>query len=266
MTPSENIENFKEITEVEKIALEESDAKWERPPQLFIDQFNARCVVCSSTSSSNIAKNTFGRYNEDTGFFELNGLTDITYEQAVEIMKVPNVTGHNTSDVPNRFLNFNLARTLFPFKSGSNTTMYALFMYMPNLEVVYITNYYITNNGQDIDTFLQLLNNTREMFYIVPKLREVRGVLKLSTGDAQGVHFYNCSAPALETIWLQNLCLDINHFKNFPKLKTECIAYMVEHAGNTKAITITLHPNVYAQLTDEIIVAAADKQITFATI
>ena len=40
--------------------------------RLFIDQWNTAC-------------GKWGTYNEDTGYFELNGLTDITYEEALKI-------------------------------------------------------------------------------------------------------------------------------------------------------------------------------------
>ena len=38
-----------------------------------------------------------------------------------------------------------------------------------------------------------------------------------------------------------------------------------DNAANTTPITITLHPDAYARLTDEIITAATAKQINFVT-
>ena len=48
--------------------------------------------------------------------------------------------------------------------------------------------------------------------------------------------------------------------------------YLISNAANSNAITITVHPDVYAKLTDEanaewhaLLAAAAEKNITFAT-
>lgn len=74
--------------------------------------------------------------------------------------------------------------------------------------------------------------------------------------------FSNC--PKLETVYL---CAITESFdiSGAPLLSLASIQYMVDHAANTTPITITLHPDAYARLTDEIITAATAKQINFAT-
>ena len=69
----ETVEEFMEVSEAERDRLQGIRDAWVRPPQVFIDQWNTACGI-------------WGRYNEETGYFELNGLTDITYEQALSIM------------------------------------------------------------------------------------------------------------------------------------------------------------------------------------
>lgn len=263
LTPSENIEDFKEVTAGEKATIEASDAKWERPPQSFIDEWNARCVVASTNNANAIRRNTFGRYNEETGFFELNGLADITYGQAVEIMRVPGVASGSENNIT---LSYSRARTLFPVIMGRGGTLNSACSMMPNLEVARIVNYYIVNNGADPDTFPIGINSTRDMFTQAPGLREVAGVLKLSKNDELGVHFYSAFnwSSKLETIWLQNLCLDAS-LAACASLRADCVAYMVEHAANTKPITLTLHPEAYARVTDELFALAAEKNITIAS-
>lgn len=231
--------------------------------KVFVDMWNARCVVASTNGANTIKRNTFGRYNEETGFFELNGLTDITYEQAMEIMRVPDVAASYEN---NNTLSYSRARTLFPIIVGRGNTLNSVCSMMPNLEVARIVNYYIVNNGTDPDTHPIDVISTRDMFTQTGKLREVMGVLKLNKNDDLGVHFYSAFnwSSELETIWLQNLCLDAS-LKACASLRAECVAYMVEHAANTKAITLTLHPTAYARVTDELIAAAAEKQITIAS-
>ena len=69
----ETVADFMEVSQTERDRLQGIRDSWVRPPQVFIDQWNTACGI-------------WGRYNEETGYFELNGLTDITYEQALSIM------------------------------------------------------------------------------------------------------------------------------------------------------------------------------------
>lgn len=68
----ETVEDFMEVSQAERDRLQGIRDAWVRPPQVFIDQWNTACGI-------------WGRYNEETGYFELNGLTDITYGEAVMI-------------------------------------------------------------------------------------------------------------------------------------------------------------------------------------
>lgn len=77
----DDIALYKEVTAAEKNKLEKSDSAWERPPQLFIDMWNERCTLRDMYQN----KRMIGQYNEESGYFELNGLTDISYSQAREI-------------------------------------------------------------------------------------------------------------------------------------------------------------------------------------
>lgn len=232
--------------------------------------WNARCVVCSSNYAPAIRRNTFGRYNEETGFFELNGLTDVTYEQAVEIMRVPDVASGSEN---NFTLSYSRARTLFPIIMGRGYTLNSVCCMMPNLEVARIVDYYIVNNGGDPDTLPISINSTRDMFNQTPELREVKGILQLYASDEMGVHFYSAFSKShkLETIWLKGVCLNMR-LLNCKSIRRECWAYMIEYAVNTKAITITVHPDVYSKISDEtneewhqLIDLAANKNITFVT-
>ena len=53
---------------------------------------------------------------------------------------------------------------------------------------------------------------------------------------------------------------------NLKNLNFESLRYLVSNSGNgTSPITITLHPDAYARLTEELIATAADKNITLAS-
>ena len=76
----------------------------------------------------------------------------------------------------------------------------------------------------------------------------------------------------LEELSLTRLNKDIS-FKDSPLLSLGSVQFMVNNATNTSPITVTVHPDVYAKLTDEsntewhaVVTDAAAKQIAFATV
>ena len=58
----------------------------------------------------------------------------------------------------------------------------------------------------------------------------------------------------LEEVRLRRLMVNID-LSYCAKLSLASVEYMVANATNTAAITITLHPEAYARLTDELIAA-----------
>ena len=86
---------------------------------------------------------------------------------------------------------------------------------------------------------------------------------------AQNIQENGASGTFVGCVKLRNVeikKLKVNvQFPDSPNLSLESTTYMVENAANTAPITITLHPDAYARLTDEIITAATAKQINFAT-
>lgn len=76
---------------------------------------------------------------------------------------------------------------------------------------------------------------------------------------------------SLQEIRIKQLRYNVN-LKNSPLLTLESFQYLVENATNTSAITVTVHADVYAKLTDPqqadwyaVNTAAQGKQISFAT-
>ena len=78
LAPSESVSDFREVTAAEKAKIEAADAAWERPPQSFIDLFNNREALGGAMPCEG--------YNEETGYFELNHIKDIDYDEAVAIL------------------------------------------------------------------------------------------------------------------------------------------------------------------------------------
>lgn len=92
------------------------------------------------------------------------------------------------------------------------------------------------------------------------------------TSRTGGVLNSNTQFPLLETFKIKNLKVSIS-LAGCPKLSLESLQYLVTNAANTSPITVTVHANVYAKLTDEtntewnsLLSKAQEKNIQFVTI
>lgn len=197
-------------------------------------------------------------YNEQTGFYELNGLTDITEEQMRDIYNATNpVVSMNDRTAALSGLNI---RTNLPFvvQGGYQTCRtHALFSGCRYLEVANlgIGKYY----AQTISYAFRGCSN----------LVKITTVIDVSNLNLSHI-FISCSK--LETVNLEKVSKDIS-FSDSPLISLESLQYLITNAANTSAITVTVHADVYAKIQDEsqtewhaLIEAATAKQITFATV
>lgn len=257
LTASEDIDDFKEVTEAEKTALEAADAKWEKPTEALIELWN--------TEWSRRSWTPFGRYNPDTGFFEGNGILDITTSQARRILLIGRLNDKVTEVCVRQFI-YDLPTVLPIYTTGS---LYCL-PSVCRINTIRIVDYYIVNNGKDPDTTPIYITNTRDLGYI-STISHVLGILDVSH-DTASKHLYNGISPFV-TIWLMNICKGVNlHYSS--NLRLDCLRFMVENAQVVATgQTITLHPTIYAKITDEeneewnaLLDLAQEKNITFTTV
>lgn len=233
LTANDDISNYREVSEAEKTAIEEADANWVRPPQEFIDRFNT-------------AAGNDGGYNETTGFFELNGIKDIGYAEALRIMDVStwpklNLGGSYLSDIKLTI------RTALPLNTPI-MGVYSLRAFAHNntaIEVIKI------NQGM-----YSSCSAMEQAFGYCLKLRSILGVITANFTSAAhaGSAFGDCRS--LEDVRLHNIRCSIS-FAHSPRLSLDSIDYMTTNAANTDAITLTFHPDVYAKLTGDTTNAAA---------
>lgn len=142
LTATEKIEDYKEVTETEKTALEASDAAWERPPQSFIDEWN-RALMYDAGGCLLLDDVQFGKYNEETGFFECNRIKDIPYFEALEIKHASQANDHVATGQTKRYAyaGWCSCRTFWPLRtlsSGYNpgNDFYATFFRCNELEAL----------------------------------------------------------------------------------------------------------------------------------
>lgn len=206
-------------------------------------------------------------YNQNTGFYELNGLTDITEEE----MKTIYLQTH----VMDKLQSFRgiFADTKFRTNLGFNRSLmqtnsrqfqfYDSFRENRSLEVLRISY-------NDIDVLRSVIvENLGFAFYSCVKLRKIIGIIRLDKSSGVTSAFDHCLE--LQDVKLYGLLTNIS-FAYSPLISIESLQYLITNAANTSPITVTVHADVYAKIQDEtnvewhaLIETAAAKQITFAT-
>lgn len=210
--------------------------------QLFIDLWNKACEG-------------YGKYNTETGFFELNGLTDITFDQAIEIY---NKTGYIGQNKIGYGYKINNCRTNLPEPNK---------LFDVNIAAVY------RNFGGEVlnitGTYSNRHINLNQSFQDCNYLKKIQPTLQvMNTSGNDNNSFQGCLE--LEEVRLYDVKINIS-FSNCSKLSYDSLKFLVDNAKGASQITITLHPNVFAKLTEgdeewqALNELALSKQITFAT-
>lgn len=176
-------------------------------------------------------------YNADTGLYELNGLTDITEDQMREIYLY----------TASRIYDFNMSytfsalyiRTNFPVNKRymANREFIGTFFICRDIEVIYISD----KTG--------MVNSFNSPFYQCRSLREIMGEIIIT--PIKQVYFNPfADCRALTTFKLTGVSNNLS-LSASPKIDLASMKWMIDNANNTAAITITVHPELYAKLTDE---------------
>lgn len=200
-------------------------------------------------------------YNQNTGFYELNGLTDITEEQMREIYVQTNHMDYieNMRDVFSGLtfrtnLGFKQTRRIY----NRTFNLKNAFRENKNLEVLKLGN--STN-----DNWVVKCSDVQDFVYYCSNLKKIIGYIECPVV----VNFLY--TPLLEEIRFKNIVRNFG-IKDSPLISIESLQYLITNAANTSPITVTVHADVYAKIQDEgqvdwhaLIETAAAKQITFAT-
>lgn len=262
LTAGEKLEDFKEVTAAERAQLEAQDAKWVRPEQWVIDQWNNATIIRIGNSSWS----RVGQYNPNTGYFELGHQVFTEEEAKVSLLFYPcyspNDYGSNYMCYTRRGVPAILLAFFYPHNCNAN----ASFGWCDGTRVIVIRGYY----GD------QVLCHWENSFNDCMALVEVCGEIELSTTGATTL--FNRS-PNLEIAKIYKVVNSL-HIAGAPKLNFESFSYLVETAANTDSITVTVHDDVYAALNGnaeeypfnggsreqwtQLLQQAAERQILFA--
>lgn len=189
------------------------------------------------------------KYNETTGYYELNGLTDITEEQMRVIYKYA-----GTPQVRGAFA-YSKARTNLPMSGLYNGWLCAVMFYgCSNLEVVYLGNKQSSPSSLDVPFVYTEGDNC---FYLCSKLKKIYG--RIYQRSTWSLMFGECLA--LEEVRVFDLYSSIK-LSWSPNLSKESVQYMITNAkplsgAAVGSIAITLHPTAYARLKDDADIVAA---------
>lgn len=211
--------------------------------ELFIDLYNAAFKVGNTV---------YGKYDPENAPdpqhpFYGNTLW-MTYEEAVEVM----IAGRpcNSGDTQG-FYSYKPIRTnlpIFAALSGFNEFAFV----NDTVEVFRFSN---ANYNRITDPYA---------FYLCARLHTIIGRIK---AELQSVFGQCPKLTDVEVAVKEGITL---YLGGCPSLSLESFRYMVDNSGTC---TITVHPDVYAKLTDEantewhqVLIDAADKNITFATV
>lgn len=173
-------------------------------------------------------------WNDDTGYWELNGLTDITSDEIRSIYEERLASW--TSAMEGLFA-YSKARTNFVGRLVSTAWGYLsnntnwMFLDARNMEVVRVSE----------DDEIIEITNALGMFFRASKLRNILGVIDFSSATNVSEMFVGCTA--LEDVRCANLKQDIS-FADSPLLSKESLLYMINNCASDVSFTITLHPGV----------------------
>lgn len=203
------------------------------------------------------------KYNEATGYYELNGLTDITEEQMRVIyektwgwwLHLPTLNGFGSA----------LPRTNIPCPDykiiayAPNISIHSIFSASgnaDNLEVVNLRALYTPTIFDEIN-----IVDFNWAFQGDKKLREVQGII-----NVEKVKGNMSIGGNIETINIKGLKGNVK-FYNSERLSKESVLYMINNSAATSAIAIGLNKAVYDVLKDDAdITAALTEKNGFVTI
>ena len=197
------------------------------------------------------------KYNEATGFYELNGLTDITEEQMRIIyektwgwwLHLPYLNGFGSA----------LPRTNIPCPDykiiayASDINIHSIFSLSGDYDNLEVVNLRALHTPPAFDEIRVVGINWA--FQQDKKIREVQGIINV-TNARNNLEI----GGNIETINIKGLKVSIT-FYNSQRLSKESVLYMINNSAATSAITIGLNKAVYDVMKDDadIIAALAEK-------
>ena len=224
-----------------------------------IDKGTIKCFIDKWDAAWKVNDVVYGKYDPDNAPDSehpfLGNKIWMTYEEALTVYERTNINGFQYSY---RFNYETKIRTTLPIKipleSQGRVDTTGMFYNCYNLETFMCYRPTVAAVWTTIKA-----SNCNGMFYGCRKLREILTPIQLTDYP---IKFQECAALEWVVFWQLSQNVDL---RDSPLIRTDALAKTVADAANTSATTITLHPDAYARVTDDIFAAAAAKNITIAT-
>lgn len=171
-------------------------------------------------------------YNTSTGFYELNGLTDITDVQMANIYNY-SCANRNLESAADLFRGANIRTNIPPTSGVYQASLNAAYMNNGQLEVVRLGK-----NEWDVAQ----LRNATYAFSNCTKLKEIQIPIDCTLGPDFTKAFEKCNM--LESVKIKGLKSNIS-FRDCSQLNYNSLKYLVDNAANTSAIDVTVNTVTY---------------------
>ena len=188
-------------------------------------------------------------FNEGSGYFELNGMTDISYEEAMAVYSKTSAFSQGNTSPSGVTLGGVLDEIYGVFRCNVPVLPYRLYM-MTQASLTYLcwSNRFIERLFLSTRSPL-FAKDFSSAFDGCYRLKEVQGVIELKNSAANYTSaFLNCYS--LESISLQSIKANLN-FAQSARLSNASILFMINKEVATSAITITLHADAYARAMED---------------
>ena len=196
-------------------------------------------------------------YNGSTGYYELNGITDLTESDMMYIYEHKNY--HFSLNTARYFQDNKNVRTILPMNTAStvydqlfkNNKLSLVYTFMnSNLEVIKFSKSQTLEQTKGIPTesgsMSAMFTNAKKLKTIYPI--DVSAVTSIGTSFDGTIALINVRLCGLK-------CSAI--FKDSANISKESILYIIQYALPSSDITITLHTDAYAKLTNNADIVAA---------
>lgn len=207
-------------------------------------------------------------WNDSTGYWELNGLTNLTNEQMQIIYSVNNPAQLSAQSYAfAQYYKNNGPITTLPFTAASQLSRLAASI---NLSWNYSVQVLCLTWGSDAAGLVPTvsgINNFQIWYFGV--LTTVVDVIQCSARFNINP-FNGCSK--LVNVKLSGVAANLQ-LSSTPVISLDSLTYLVDNASNSGAITVTVHPTIYGYLTDQsghpdwyaLAQTAAGKNISFVS-
>lgn len=199
-------------------------------------------------------------FNDRTGYYELNGLTDLTEEDMAVVYaygKFPdflNQCCHSSAQVVKTH-----PRTTIQ-SVGKDMTIDKSFTWIQNTEVVHFGIESVSRKPVFTISLKDESNFSicsHSLTAILDRLTPDNNVAMIGHASA------NSLLENLSIIFIYKLAHSIKLY--IPAMSEESLMFLVENASNTSPITVTLWHTAFDRLTGELLDLAEEKQISFAS-